>query len=129
MVKVDATKVMDTLRTVVAERPDYVYEAPAEQVETGEGLLSCFYVHGAGAEAEPGCLVGHVLYRHGVSLVDLAAKEGAGAYNVTTELVELTGEPGTVSDVIGVLMRVQDAQDNGQPWARALEHATRRAGE
>jgi hypothetical protein len=125
-VKVSAVDVLETLRTVVAERPDYVYAAPADQDDT---RASCFYVHGAGEDAQPGCLVGHVLYRHGVSLDDLAAHEGAGAHDVTTALVDLMGEPDAVRETLGALLEAQGQQDDGATWGEALAEATRADGE
>jgi hypothetical protein len=122
VIKVDATKVMDTLRTVVAERPDYVYEAPEELVTDG---ASCFYVHGDA----PGCLVGQVLNRLGVPLTDMERYEGTGAYSLLPHVVELTGDPDAADDVATALTEAQYQQDQGVTWSKALELATRRIGE
>jgi hypothetical protein len=105
-VNVTAEKVLETLREVVAERPDYVYEAP-EGYTAGAGV-TCFYVHGD----VPGCVVGHVLNRLGVPLSDLALVEGRGAYKVADWFLNITDPDGAV-DVEHVLYAVQMRQDRG----------------
>ncbi|MGW1859348.1 hypothetical protein [Streptomyces collinus] len=129
-VTVPASKVIETLREVVAEQPDYTYEAPAHMA--GEGApLSCFYVHVDGNDEPdtPGCLVGHVLNRLGVPLDRLAMYEGTGAGGMVAAVLDVTGHPDEVGNVVDVLAFTQDAQDNGSTWADALADATRLHGE
>jgi hypothetical protein len=123
-ITVPATKVLQTLREVVAERPEYEYKAPADMLSYEDSSM-CFYVHGD----QPGCLVGHVLNRVGVPLSVLAQREGVGAYSVVPQVLNLTGEPDDVATVQDVLTEVQYAQDQGATWGEALEEATRKPGE
>lgn len=104
-------EVMATLRAVVAERPDYVYEAPEED--------GCVYV----ADGTPSCLVGHVLHRLGVSLEALSVLDMNGG------LAAWRAVPGVLDGVSGStvdrLWAAQTAQDNGDTWGEALEYADR----
>jgi hypothetical protein len=118
-VKLSEAQIMDTLREVVAEQPDYVYAAPQHMARPN--VESCFYVH-ADADStniRPGCLVGAVLYRLGVPLERLAAHEGTGASCVTSVLVN------TDDRAVAVLDLAQGAQDKGSTWSEALAHAER----
>ncbi|MDX2590973.1 hypothetical protein PV343_01365 [Streptomyces sp. WI03-4A] len=129
-VTVPASEVIETLREVVAEQPDYTYEAPAHMA--GEGApLSCFYVHVGGNDEPdtPGCLVGHVLNRLGVPLDRLAMYEGTGSGGMLASVLEITGPLDEIYRVDEALALAQDAQDNGSTWADALEAATRKPGE
>jgi hypothetical protein len=115
-INVTESRVMDVLREVVAERPDYVYKAPGHQVA---GLESCFYVHtdAEGNDPKPGCLVGAVLHRLGVPLEELAEREGTGAYIVASELLC------TTMGAAHALDYAQSCQDAGDTWAGALSAA------
>jgi hypothetical protein len=108
--------VIRTLREVVAERPDYVYERPAHM---HGGLPSCLYVHYTEAgEREPGCIVGQVLHRLGVPLETLERHEGHTAAYVATDAV------GSMSDDIArILDTAQYRQDEGKTWGEALADA------
>lgn len=124
-VTVPADKVLETLREVVTERPDYTYQPP-EHMVSEDAPLACFYVHtdADGNNPTPGCLVGAVLNRVGVSLESLAKREGTGAWSAVPALLNLTGHPDAVGEAIDVLTAVQEHQDNGADWSRALELAT-----
>lgn len=112
-ITVSGERVIEVLREVVAERPDYVYAAPPEMTT---GAASCFYVHGEGEAATPGCVVGAVLNRLGVPLSELAGHEGSPAQRVAEKLLE------TDSDVASMLRQVQEEQDQGTSWGDALAH-------
>lgn len=100
-------QVMTTLREVVAENPDYVYESPDRTAD-----IPCLYVH----DDKPGCLVGHVLNRLGVELEDLSEYEGSDADKFV--------RPGFVSERAGrVLQHAQFEQDRGDAWRYALDAA------
>jgi hypothetical protein len=116
-------QIQATLAEVVAESPEKVYLAPdhmaiSDYEDSPLAGLSCFYVHTdeAGNNPECGCLVGAVLYRLGVPLETLAENEGKGAW-------EVGGNLGLPSASRRLLANVQDAQDNGIPWAEALRTA------
>jgi hypothetical protein len=115
-IKLSETQIMDTLREVVAERPEHVYESPEHM---RNGYETCFYVHvdSEGNDPQPGCLVGVVLHRLGVPLEQLAKREGSGACVVVSALVE------TTSDVANALDVAQSAQDCEKTWAQALASA------
>lgn len=120
--EITGTQVLETLKAVVAERPDYVYEAPAHQVHMDpEGLINstCFYVHADedGSNERPGCLVGEVLHRLGVPLAELAEHEGNGA----SQVARVFGVDDR--DALTVLDEAQCHQDQGVAWGRALEAA------
>jgi hypothetical protein len=115
-ITVSGERVIEVLREVVAERPDYVYAAPPEMITTAMLANPCFYVHGEGADAVPGCVVGAVLNRLGVPLSELAGYEGTPAQHVAERLLE------TDHDVVSMLREVQTEQDQGTSWGDALAH-------
>ncbi|MFF1597704.1 hypothetical protein ACFVYV_09430 [Streptomyces mirabilis] len=121
-IKVTAETVLKTLREVVAERPEHVYESPDNAPKSN---VSCYYVHGyADGVQVPGCVVGHVLNRLGVPLSELRLHEGESAYTLVGKLLRVL-DPEDQYEVEAVLSEVQYNQDGGQPWGRALEIATR----
>ncbi|MFF5371363.1 hypothetical protein [Streptomyces sp. NPDC013187] len=111
-----------TLREVVAERPEYVYSAPAymQEIQDGEDP-SCFYVHKDedGSIVAAGCAVGVVLNRLGLPLEELVKHEGKTAYQlVNTAPVEVT------TKTRDLLNRMQTHQDSGDPWGLAYAKTT-----
>lgn len=127
-ITVPAAKVLETLKAVASEHPDYVYAAPAEM--TAGRVLTCFYVHETdGDQDAPGCLIGRVLHELGVPLASLSSYEGTGAYSVAALVLDITGQPDEIAGTIRALATAQDAQDNGATWGDALAEATRKPGE
>lgn len=114
-------QVMNALREVVAENPDKVYQAP-EHMKSFSDDPSCFYAHAneSGGDLKPGCVVGHVLHRLGVSLDDLTENEGLGAHAVVPAL----GIKGVSEEMGLILRRVQRLQDQGDSWGLAYEKVT-----
>jgi hypothetical protein len=112
-IKVTGSAVIETLREVVAEQPEYVYEAPEQQTTT---QLSCFYVHGS----VPGCVVGHVLNRLGVPLHVLAGYEGSDARLLVDRTLSFDGDPEDANDARLALQAAQAAQDGGMTWGGSL---------
>lgn len=114
-------QVIATLKEVVAEQPNYVYAAP-EHMTSG---TECFYVHmdADGSNQRPGCVVGHVLSRLGISLDELGEHEDAPAGAVVTRLVD--GLNVVTEDL---LQDVQTSQDGGNSWSEALTSALENAG-
>jgi hypothetical protein len=105
-------KIMATLREVVAERPEFIYQKPP----ASEGHIAvCRYVHGD----VPGCLIGHVLHRLGVSLETLSVHEGQPAQYLAGTL-DIGGDA-----VRWALGAAQEAQDGGSTWHEALACAER----
>lgn len=110
-------RTLQLLREAVAEKgPDFVYKdlsgTPADS------FAECRYVHGD----EPGCLVGNVLFRHGIPLVRMQDFEGEGAGRVVRELVDTYESPAP-----SVLVAAQETQDSGGTWGEALDNAERAA--
>lgn len=117
-INVTGSAVLDTLREVVAERPDYVYSAPEDQVTES---LSCYYVHGSGSDATPGCVVGHVLNRLGVPLEVLSTYEGRDADYVAARVLDVSDD--WAADAPHALAVAQIEQDRGAAWGKALARA------
>ncbi|MFI2909437.1 hypothetical protein ACG2OD_14425 [Streptomyces sp. PDY-4] len=110
-------QVMSTLREIVSESPDKVYEAPESMADEYGG---CFYVHNNDdGTKSAGCIVGQVLHRLGVSLEDLSKGETYSA----NAAVALAGVQGVSEDVVYFLRMVQSRQDRGTPWGEALQFA------
>lgn len=121
-IKVAAADVLGTLRAVVAERPEYVYEAPEDA--RVDDSLSCYYVHRSEDGTQvPGCLIGHVLNRLGVPLHVLRGYEGSDARRVVDRTVSFTGDPDEGLDVRMALQIAQSAQDGGDSWGESLAQA------
>jgi hypothetical protein len=120
MSDVSLETVLDTLRDVVRGREDYVYTRP--DTANPQGPV-CLYVHPSDdpTRQEPGCLVGHVLYRLGVPLSALAEHEGHRASIVVTRLTDCDPK------IAYMLDRAQRAQDDSETWGDALEQAERYA--
>lgn len=107
------------LLTLATERPDYVYADP-EQPQT------CEYFTSAG---EPGCIVGHVLDRYGLTAADLRrpnadAADGWEILN-TTNVRSLVSSGIIEADeqTLNLLLIAQRDQDSGTPWGEAVTHA------
>lgn len=99
-------KLIGTVREVVAERPDFVYEPGA----------GCVYVH----NGQPSCLLGHALWRLGLITADLSP--------MTNGLGITAGIPGLESldqSELNWLDLAQGEQDLGSDWAHALVVAER----
>lgn len=117
-IKVTEAQVIETLRAVVAERPDHVYNAP-DHMRSEDNGNECFYVHvdANGESPEAGCVVGVVLDRLGVPLDQLEGWEATGADTVAPMVLE------TTSDIVALLGHVQYRQDHGKTWSEALAEA------
>jgi hypothetical protein len=109
-------ELVDALRMVVAERPDYVYTVP-DHMACGD---SCFYVHYApdGDEMTPGCMVAVALDRLGVPLEDLSEREC-----VPADTVLLRYFPQASPKTALLFKWAQRRQDEGKTWADSLIYA------
>ena len=99
------------LREVIAEKgEDYVYDSPIEP------RSRCLYVH----DGQPGCIVGHVLHRAGVSVEGLAGVEDWTPldHEVVPQFCGWAAEP-----ALELLAAVQVEQDAGATWGEALRRA------
>lgn len=120
--------VLDTLREVAQDRPDYVYQTPNASEQ-------CLYVHDVGTPSQScGCLVAQVLVKHGVTLEELAEHEGNGAESVIrslhlglpireAETRRFDDIPSNVRLFSSVLATAQNEQDSGETWGVAYDSA------
>lgn len=119
----DAATAMRLLEEVVADKgEDYVYEPHPF-------TYACQYLH----DDEPGCLVGHVLHRHGVPIEVIRQWEGRTAQYLATgkSLLTLSSarpelEPLADHPAASILIAAQQAQDVSLPWGKALQAARAR---
>lgn len=116
MIDLTLEKVTVLLHEAVQERgSDYVYRNP-------DGSSDCLYVHGnPDGPAAPGCIVGWVLHKAGISLEVLEQHEHKPARTVVECLPYDNGIPLRSEDGVTTLLRtVQQWQDRGEPWGSAV---------
>jgi hypothetical protein len=127
IVELTVKSVTDALLTAVGERGnEYVYtnghgmQAGTRDDRGARLAVTCSYVHNAGTPGEcPGCIVGYVLAKHGVSLSVLSQEEGGAS----TELLKNLRNSGVLdcdSTVSRMLDYAQQAQDIGKTWHDAV---------
>lgn len=112
--------IIDTIKEVVAEKPDHVYTTP-DHMKDG---AACYYAHTdpeAGDVLTPGCVVGAALHRLGVPLETLREYESMNAWYVLRHLA-----PGTTDVGRNFASDVQGNQDDGETWGAALALAEKR---
>jgi hypothetical protein len=112
--------VTETFRQILAEFGDQaVYVRPPD----AESNAACLYVHDGATGPRPGCIVGHLLHRLGVSYEALRAREGYTANAILfgndpdNPLKLLLRLPLSLADRIRA---VQIAQDHGKTWGEAV---------
>lgn len=119
MIELTLDRTKELLAAAVAEKgADYVYTTPDGQQSSPEDLTTCLYVHGD----QPGCIVGHVLHKAGVSLPLLSRSESDDAEGALGGLKAdgIVAYEGRVSDL---LKSVQAKQDHGVAWGTAVDEA------
>lgn len=122
MIKLVQADIISTVLEIVEEvGPEYSYQFVSPEAKVNG---DCLYLHtdpATGAKV-PGCIVARILVKHGFSHELLAEYEGDNARNMLISLrrkgmLELTeGEY-----VITFLQTVQRHQDEGTPWAEAVQ--------
>jgi hypothetical protein len=136
-ITVSAERVINTLREVASEHPDYVYETPEALRDSNYGERECWYVHPYPAGPVAGCIVGQVLVRLGVPLDVLGEYEHRPARGVVPALLDITGLAS--SNAHTMLAAAQSAQDGAAdygdyedgtriPWGDAVAYAETVAG-
>lgn len=104
-------QIIDTVRELANENPDFVYERPL--VENAHGVTvessRCQYLHADG----PGCIMGHALSRQGISVP--VSFEGKGINDV----LRAFGFAPT-DEQARWLNNVQRSQDKGNAWSFAV---------
>ncbi len=118
-IELTLARVKELLAEAVAEKgADYVYTTPEGEPAGPDMETPCRYVHGD----KPGCVVGHVLHKAGVSLALLEGQEGTDAYGAMRNLWR-DGEIEFEPPVRQLLNHVQLDQDRGTPWGEAVRRA------
>lgn len=132
-----AKDAIEALRTVVAGREDFVYPGSANQrcynFQLPELSNDGYPVQGWHPEhvdvMVPSCVVGHVLNLWGLDRKYWIRVEGG--MEGTSEALEDIAYEGDDSQFVlsvgarGVLLKAQEAQDDGTPWGDALGDAER----
>lgn len=110
-------EVHEHLKAIVAEAGrDFVYRPPTE------AGTSCYYATYSNTDAledatGPGCLIGQMLFRAGMTLYDLTRLDHVGSVRTL-----IANRILVVSDRCGdVLARVQEFQDRGMSWGECLD--------
>lgn len=123
MIEITADFALSAMREAVAKMPEgYIYvnrmgqQAAAD--EYGVPLTGCDYF----VEEEPSCLVGHVLFKAGISKQTLW-EISAESWYADSLLVELRENRNIGIDdrVIDALNYAQKLQDRGHPWRDVLK--------
>lgn len=120
-----------SLRAVVFEKgADFTYCNPAwTQEDIASGMTRCLNFHGD----EPGCIVGHVLAKLGLTAElarDFTISEGASAYDTCMRLSAEPEFPWEFTiDAINILGTAQGQQDERKIWGFALDKAEERYAE
>lgn len=116
MIKLNVTMVTDLLLAAVRARGfDYQYKRV-------EDMPGCLYVHDTEKPQEewtPGCIVGYVLNRAGVTLAQLKEYEHDHAASVLGKL-RMAGILEIDETSISLLRSVQVKQDDEQSWGPAV---------
>ncbi len=125
MIKLNVTTVTNFLLMAVQERGfDYTYERPNE-------FVGCLYVHDTKKEVDgetvdapeeewtPGCIVGYVLNKAGVTLAQLKEYEHNHAADVIANL-QSDGILEIDDASVDLLRSAQVKQDDRQDWGRAV---------
>lgn len=119
-------QMLDALRQVAMEKPEYVYTAPEHMKGDFEGA-SCFYVHFGDDEDDssliPGCMVGAALHRLGIPLNLLGQHETRPARWVVRDFF-----PDVAPETAQIFTRAQGWQDSGEPWGAAYRKAVQPDG-
>lgn len=116
---ITTAQIIVSIRNLAAANPDFVYEKP-------EGDAVCRYIH-RDAEGEPiegeGCIVGRVVTGFNIPAIKIDPSEGSGASSLLRRLESdgLVSISGWVD--LQWIARVQEAQDAGARWPRAVEYA------
>lgn len=114
MIELTLARTKELLAEAVAEKgADFVYVNRYGRSAGPDNSTTCHYVH----DDQPGCIVGNVLHRAGVSLYNLSEHEGENAESPVTALFR--PEPG----VVDLLREVQSRQDKGASWSEAVRLA------
>ena len=128
-------RVVEVLREAVADRgEDYRYQHPEAADSSND---ACLYVWNLPDGRQPGCIVGYVLHRLGVTLKQLSQFDstlfgGTGFETAVARFaVRALARDGAITfptdeehdRVASLLMAVQEYQDAGYTWGESVTHA------
>lgn len=100
---------INEVRMVAAKNPDFVYQAPEDPAGASRG---CLYVH----DGCPSCLVGQAMWNLGMIDAELEGEESNHcAIRFFPRISAILDD-----DEIAWLGRVQERQDNGEPWGHCV---------
>ena len=106
---IQASDLIEHIRTIAAERPDYVYQTP-------DGRSACVY----GWNGRPSCLVGHALEKANHAVFEDVVQQ---MNNEAVELLENGGLITGTSEEIDWLSNAQSYQDIEYSWEDAVRQA------
>jgi hypothetical protein len=107
-------RAVEIAEEIIGERPDYVYTNPNGERATPYNQMRC--VNWDLNNDSPSCVVGHILFRHGVSKEKLIEKISASA-------TAFDDRETVTTDAAFFLFDIQCEQDTGVPWGEALAKA------
>lgn len=93
---------------------NYVYISPAGARACAAGVYCSNVDFSDPDNLKPSCIVGHILFKHGVSLEKL--NKGSGDVDRTLRFLLLEGILDVHSDAARYLTAAQRLQDKGAPW-------------
>ena len=113
---IDITQLVDDVREVAAERPDYTYPS-----------AECVYFWEDGT---PACIVGHAFVRQGLTFEDVGTRWAGNSSDILTIFGEVLGQ-GTFNEhmtQLEWLQLVQHEQDCKATWSEAITNADQSEG-
>lgn len=118
--KITNKQILDTLKDVVEENPNYVY-ANDHKSRAGE-FTQCYYFE---ADGSPACVVGHVFDRLGVSLEDIGYYFNDKSFYDFSDVV-FPSISKTTEIFVNSVQRYQDA---GKSWGDSYKAAVAEYGD
>lgn len=119
--KITDKQILDTLKDVVKENPDYVYANDHQDYYSSSSYTECYYYEEDGS---PACVVGHVFDRLGVSLNDIGYDNDMPFYTFSSELFP------NISHTTEIFVSsVQRRQDAGLSWGDSYKAAVAEYGD
>ena len=127
MIQLTLPNILAFADEAVAEKgSDYVYVNHNGEVAGKDSWVDCSNWHFDDElqKRVPGCIVGNILNRAGVSLDDMPQDDGSHdllSRLLNCDVIEIDDE--REREVRTFLGRAQELQDNGTPWGEAVEKA------
>lgn len=119
--KITDKQILDTLKDVVKENPDYVYANDHRVYYSSGSYTECYYFE---ADGSPACVVGHVFDRLGVSLEDIGYFNEVSFYDFSDVVFP------SISKTTEIFVSsVQRSQDAGLSWGEAYDKSVAEYGD